>query len=58
MNENDQPEKFDPVTDSRDWSAAFTVEDCKKLAKAKGKKLVGIIRQPTFLLTNYLYFFG
>ena len=56
MNENDQPEKFDPVTDSRDWSAASTVEDCKKLAKAKGKKLVGIIRQPTFLLTNYLYF--
>ncbi len=47
MTENQPPEKFDPVTDPRDWSAASTVEDCKKLAKAKGKKLVGIIRQGT-----------
>lgn len=44
----DKPKKkFDPATDPRDWSAAYTVEDCKKLAKAKGKKLVGIVRQPT-----------
>lgn len=52
MNENDLPKKFDPATDPRDWSAAFTVEDCKKLAKAKGKKLVGIIRQPTKCLVQ------
>ncbi|MEO0683639.1 MAG: hypothetical protein AAFY76_00980 [Cyanobacteria bacterium J06649_11] len=36
--------KFDPVTDPREWSAASTEEGCKKLAKAKGKKLVEIIR--------------
>jgi hypothetical protein len=35
--------KFDPVTETRDWSAAASEERCKKLAKAKGKRLVEII---------------
>ncbi len=43
MTENPK-KKFDPVTDPRDWSAAFTEEDCQRLAKRKGKKLVEIIR--------------
>lgn len=42
----DNPKKkFDPVTDPRDWSAAFTEEDCQRLAKRKGKKLKEVIRQ-------------
>ncbi|UKP01529.1 hypothetical protein [Nostoc sp. UHCC 0870] len=35
--------KFDPVTETRDWSAAASEERCRKLAKAKGKRLVEII---------------
>jgi hypothetical protein len=35
--------KFDPVTETRDWSAAASEERCKRLAKAKGKRLVEII---------------
>jgi hypothetical protein len=34
---------FDFVNDPRDWAAAATEANCKKLAKAKGKRLVEII---------------
>jgi hypothetical protein len=34
---------FDFINDPRDWSAAATEANCRKLAKARGKKLVEII---------------
>ncbi|MBN3945542.1 MAG: hypothetical protein HWQ38_03215 [Nostoc sp. NMS7] len=49
MTDSSQPDlkrskgKFDPVTETRDWSAAASEERCKRLAKAKGKRLVEII---------------
>lgn len=48
MNDDTQPEnpdqeKFDPVTDERDWSAAETELACFALARSKGKRLVKII---------------
>jgi hypothetical protein len=35
--------QFDFVNDPREWSAAATEANCKKLAKSKGKRLVEII---------------
>ncbi|WP_017655397.1 hypothetical protein [Fortiea contorta] len=35
--------KFDPLTETRDWSAAASEERCRRLAKRKGKRLVEII---------------
>ncbi len=48
MNEKNEPnnpddEEFDPVTDTRDWSAAVTELGCFALARRKGKRLVKII---------------
>ena len=42
-NQPDHPEEFDPVTDSREWSAAETELGCFALARSKGKRLVKII---------------
>lgn len=45
-NQSDNPEqdeKFDPVTDERDWSAVYTELACFALARRKGKRLVKII---------------
>jgi hypothetical protein len=39
--------KFDFINDPREWAAAATEANCKKLAKAKGKKLVEIIDTET-----------
>ncbi|MBW4504960.1 MAG: hypothetical protein KME64_00340 [Scytonematopsis contorta HA4267-MV1] len=35
--------KFDFVNDPRQWSIAASEANCRKLAKAKGKRLVEII---------------
>lgn len=35
--------KFDFINDERDWASAASEASCKKLAKAKGKRLVEII---------------
>jgi hypothetical protein len=34
---------FDFVNDPRDWAAAATEANCKKLAKARSKRLIEII---------------
>ncbi|BAY92980.1 MULTISPECIES: hypothetical protein [unclassified Tolypothrix] len=41
--ENPEDEKFNPVTDPRDWSAAATELACFAVARSKGKRLVKII---------------
>jgi hypothetical protein len=40
-------DKFDFINDLREWAAAATEANCKKLAKARGKKLVEIIDTET-----------
>lgn len=40
---NQDDEKFNPVNDPRDWSAATTELACFALARSKGKRLVKII---------------
>lgn len=35
--------KFDPTTETRDWSSATTEERCLKIAKNTNKKVVEII---------------
>ena len=35
--------KFDPVTETRDWSAAVSAEYCKRIAKNNNKRVVEII---------------
>lgn len=35
--------KFDFINDPRQWAAAATEANCRKLAKARGKRLVEII---------------
>lgn len=39
--------QFDFVNDPRNWSAAATETGCRKLARAKGKRLVEIIDTET-----------
>ncbi|MBE9197664.1 MULTISPECIES: hypothetical protein [unclassified Nodularia (in: cyanobacteria)] len=41
--ENEGQDEFDPITDTRDWSAAATELACFALARSKGKRLVKII---------------
>ncbi|WP_414552587.1 hypothetical protein [Anabaena sp. CCY 0017] len=47
MTENDDikrsKRKFDPVTETRDWSVAASEEYCKRIAKNTGRRLVEII---------------
>ncbi|MEH2363596.1 MAG: hypothetical protein V7K58_28540 [Nostoc sp.] len=52
--ENSDQEKFDPVTDERDWSAAETELACFALARSKGKRLVNHQYQKT---TYAIYLF-
>lgn len=35
--------KFDPVTETRDWSMAASEEYCKRIARNTGRRLVEII---------------
>jgi hypothetical protein len=35
--------KFNPLLESREWSAAASELHCKKIARVRGKKLVEII---------------
>ena len=39
--------KFDFVNDPRDWSAAATEANCRRLARTRGKRLVEIIDTET-----------
>jgi hypothetical protein len=47
MTENDDikrsQRKFDPVTETRDWSVAASEEYCQRIAKNTGRRLVEII---------------
>ncbi|BBD65930.1 hypothetical protein NIES4072_03910 [Nostoc commune NIES-4072] len=47
MTENDNIKrskgKFDPVTETRDWSMAATEDHCKRIARNTGKRLIEII---------------
>lgn len=35
--------KFDPVTETRDWSAAVSEEYCKRIAKNTNRRVVEVI---------------
>ena len=35
--------KFDPVTETRDWSMAATEDHCKRIARNTGRRLIEII---------------
>lgn len=39
--------KFDFLNDPRDWSAAASEANCRKLARARGKRLVEMIDTET-----------
>jgi hypothetical protein len=35
--------KFDPITETRDWSIAASEKYCKRIAKNTGRRLIEII---------------
>jgi hypothetical protein len=49
MTDENQPDikrskgKFDPVTETRNWSMAATEDHCKRIARNTGKRLIEII---------------
>lgn len=47
MTENDEIKrskgKFDPTTETRDWSIAASEEYCKRIAKNTGRRLIEVI---------------
>ncbi|MEA5516598.1 hypothetical protein [Nodularia sp. UHCC 0506] len=48
--ENEAQEEFDPITDTRDWSAVATELACFALARSKGKGLVKIINTKKLIM--------